>query len=274
MNDGLFVDRVGAWAERKHALVSHYAEVFASSMKNKWDCRVYIDLFCSSGLAQIKGSTKIVKTSPLLALDIKEKFDRYIFGDIEPHKVKALKHRVKNTHPDINPTYFIGDANCLIERVKASIPTPSKSFRVLTFCLFDPYKIDNLCFNTIQDLSSLYIDFLILIPSYMDANRNRSNYIESENSVVDRFLGYEEWRSDWANAEQAGYKFGKFVVNKFNQRMQSLGFLSLEPNEFVLIRLPRKNLPLYHLAFYSRNKLGKKFWREARKYSNPQTELF
>lgn len=274
MDDGLFVDRIGTWAERKHALIRQYAEMFASSMKTKWDCRVYIDLFCSSGLARIKGTNKVVKTSPLLALDINEKFDRYIFGDIESYKVEALQSRVKRAHPGVNPTFLVGDANCLVEKVKASMPKSSKSFKVLTFCLLDPYKVDNLSFETIRQLSSLYIDFLILIPSQMDANRNRFNYIDADNIVIDKFLGYREWRADWAKEEKDGCKFGKFVVNKFNQRMQSLGFLSLEPNEFVLIRLPRKNLPLYHLAFYSRNKLGKKFWREARKYSNPQTELF
>ena len=72
MDDGLFVDRIGTWAERKHALIRQYAEMFASSMKTKWDCRVYIDLFCSSGLARIKGTNKVVKTSPLLALDINQ----------------------------------------------------------------------------------------------------------------------------------------------------------------------------------------------------------
>ena len=40
------------------------------------------------------------------------------------------------------------------------------------------------------------------------------------------------------------------------------------------IRSQDKNLPLYHLAFFSRSQLGNKFWKEAKKYSNDQLDLF
>ncbi len=41
----------------------------------------------------------------------------------------------------------------------------------------------------------------------------------------------------------------------------------------VHVRSIEKNLPLYHLAFFSRNELGRKFWKEARKYSDDQLDL-
>ena len=41
-----------------------------------------------------------------------------------------------------------------------------------------------------------------------------------------------------------------------------------------LVRSTDKNLPLYHLAFFSRHPLGQKLWREAVKSSNPQRDLF
>jgi hypothetical protein len=41
-----------------------------------------------------------------------------------------------------------------------------------------------------------------------------------------------------------------------------------------LMRSTEKNLPLYHLAFFSRSELAMKLWREARKSSDAQRKLF
>ena len=47
--DGLITPNVGIWNEKKYKLVQYYAGIFATSMKNKWDCRTYIDLFAGAG---------------------------------------------------------------------------------------------------------------------------------------------------------------------------------------------------------------------------------
>ena len=75
-DDGLFIDSAGSWAERKYDLLDQYANMFATSMKNRWDNRIYIDLFSSSGYAGIKGTDNIVMTSPLIAADVQNKFDK------------------------------------------------------------------------------------------------------------------------------------------------------------------------------------------------------
>ena len=41
-DDGLFCPEVGKWAEDKHSLVSLYAKLFSTGMKEKWEERVYI----------------------------------------------------------------------------------------------------------------------------------------------------------------------------------------------------------------------------------------
>jgi hypothetical protein len=50
-DDGLECPPVGAWAEEKYRLVSLYDELFATGMKDKWDERVYIDLYAGAGFA-------------------------------------------------------------------------------------------------------------------------------------------------------------------------------------------------------------------------------
>lgn len=39
-DDGLYTPEVRDWAERKYRLISYYAEMFATSMKDKWASRV------------------------------------------------------------------------------------------------------------------------------------------------------------------------------------------------------------------------------------------
>lgn len=56
--------------------------------------------------------------------------------------------------------------------------------------------------------------------------------------------------------------------------MKRLGFIYEGPGDEVPVHLPRKHVKLYHLAFYSKNQLGMRFWRQARKYSDAQMDLF
>lgn len=63
-DDHLYIDEAGPWAVRKYKLVEYYSNQFATSMKKKWDIRVYIDLYSSSGYSRIKGINNITVTSP------------------------------------------------------------------------------------------------------------------------------------------------------------------------------------------------------------------
>jgi three-Cys-motif partner protein len=273
-DDGLFIDSAGCWAERKYDLIDQYANMFATSMKNVWHNRIYIDLFASSGYAKIKDTNNIVLTSPLIAAGVKDKFDKYIFCDCDPVKIDSLQKRVERDFPKINAEFIIGDINYSVDDVLKRIPHFSKDFTGLTFCMVDPYKIENLSFETILSLSKYRIDFMILIPSFMDVNRNEKNYIKGDSNLVTKFLADDSWRLLWEKIKNSGMTFGTFMVKSFNKRMLLAGFLELKDNEFVLIRNPDNNSPLYHLAFYSKSDLGKKFWNNAIKGTSNQIEMF
>lgn len=270
-DDGLYTPAVRDWAERKYRLISYYAEMFATSMKDKWASRVYIDLFTGAGRGRIKDTSRIIATSALLALGVRSPFDRYVFCDIEPACIAALRERVGRAHPDRDVRYLEGDANERVDDVLAELPPHRPGTGVLSFCVLDPYNLGNLRFTTIERLSTIFVDFLVLIPSYMDAHRNEASYVASSSTAVQDFLGNPDWRSAWSATRG---EFGNFVVDQFGQSMKRLGFLYDRPGDEVLIHLPRKNVKLYHLAFYSRSDLGMKFWRQARKGTDPQMELF
>ncbi len=271
--NGLITPEVGAWGERKYRLIATYAAMFSTSMKDKWECRVYLDLFASSGRAKLEGTSQIVPGSPLLALMLDTKFDQYVFCEKDEERMEALKVRVERTAPDLKPAFISADANEAVDQILSVLPAPRRGFRVLGFCFADPYKLGNLRFETIRRLAKRYMDFLVLIPSYMDAHRNRGHYVRETSTAVEHFLGNAGWRKDWAKAERKGQDFGAFVADAFGRQMARLDFLYEGLADMVHIR-STDNLPLYHLGFFSRNKLGAKFWREARKYSKDQMDLF
>lgn len=274
IDDNMFIDDSGPWAARKYKLVKYYSNLFATSMKNKWDHRVYIDLYSSSGYTRIKETNEIVMTSPLIATSVDNKFDKYIFCEIDSEKIETLEKRIKRDFKNLNTKFINADVNQSVNLIIAEIPTFSREFTGITLCLVDPYKIDNFSFRTILSLSVYKIDFLILIPSFMDVNRNEKNYIDEHSNLVSKFLDNPHWRVQWDELKLQGFTFGTFIVKAFNDRMIKEGFLGLDNDEFILIRNPRNNSPLYHLAFYSKNKLGKKFWNDARKGTSDQLEFF
>lgn len=271
-DDGLITPEVGAWAEQKYRLVWNYAEMFATSMKNKRDARVYIDLFAGAGRSKIEKSRQIVPASPLLALDIRDPFDKYIFCEAETEKREALITRVRKEYPTIS-SIFIGDANQEVEKVLEEIPKHSSTYRVLSFCFADPYSLKNLQFSTIQRLAEKYVDFLVLLPTHMDAHRNLSYYIEPKNTVIADFTGCRDWREKWKAVEGKGQTFGLFVAELFGLQMQSLRYIFKGISDMIPIRSTEKNLLLYYLAFFCRHQRGHEFWSEAKKYSNDQLKL-
>jgi three-Cys-motif partner protein len=134
--------------------------------------------------------------------------------------------------------------------------------------------MEHLDFETIRRMSDRLVDFLVLIPSGMDANRNVSKYSKDDNQKVARFLGIEDWRAAWAVAESQGENFERFVRDQFGRQMAKLAYKYSGPEEMRPVRLPEKNVLLYRLAFFSRSDLGKKLWEQVRKYSDDQRSLF
>lgn len=270
-DDGLLTPEVGGWAEKKYRHVHHYADIFSTSMKNKWPCRVYLDLFAGAGRSRLRDSGAIVPSSPLLALGLKDPFDKYIFCDAEPSKLDALRQRVTRDHPSANVQLLACDVNESVDEVLASIPKHRPDFGVLTFCFADPYGLRNLRFATIERLASRRVDFLVLIPSGMEVRRFWEELNRPDNPALDDFLGTSAWREE---ARTTTLDPLDFVTDQYGLRMKALGYHYAGLSEALLVRSTEKNLALYDLVLFSRSKLGEKFWRDARKYADAQLDLF
>jgi len=273
-DDGMMTPDVGAWGEEKYKLVSNYAQIFSTSMKRRWR-RVYIDLFAGAGRVKLQGTGRIVAGSPLLALGVNDPFDKYIFCEQDPERLDVLKKRVALAAPGKDVSFVEGDMNVSAARILSEMPKYSPGAGVLSFCFVDPYSLDNCKFKIFRVLAQRFMDFMVLIPSFMDANRNWvTTYMRPDCTVVDDFLGDLQWRPKWAEAERKGERPGVFILGRFQEQMAEMGYPLKGLQDFVEVRSDCKNLPLYHLSFFSRHDHGNEFWMEARKYSSDQKQLF
>ena len=272
-DDGLFRGKeVGRWAEEKHALVSFYAKLFSTGMKDKWDERVYIELYAGSGHSRIKDTKRIIAGSPLQALSLEHPFDKYIFCEVNPKALDALRIRVEKIAPSAKVAFILGDCNQRVSEIVAEIPAHSIGHRVLSLCFVDPYDI-GIKFETLRTLSEKYVDFLVLLALYMDANRNYRNYVEEEAVKIDEFLGSSTWRDEWKISQQTGTLFPQFLAEEFSRSMERLKY---QPQPFYKMKpvsIPEMNVRLYRLALFSRSDRAYKFWDQVLKYSTPQTTL-
>lgn len=273
-DDGLKTPPVKIWAKEKYRLIRYYSDMFATAMRHRYRL-VYINLFAGAGRVKIEGTNEIVKASPILAIDIKYQFDQYVYCEIDHESASTLKTRIEKAYPDVDATVIEGDANESSGKILHLIAKKGRIQDVLAFCVIDPCKLADLDFTTIRSLAeTLRIDFLVLVPSFMDANRNLKYYVKPENNTVERFLGHPAWREDWEICPRDSYSFGKFITASFLNQVGRLKFINHGLEKAKLVRDPKDYKPLYHLVYFSKSSLGMKFWKETKKGSREQQELF
>ena len=270
-DDGLYCgDPVGAWVEDKHRLVALYETLFSTGMKRKWDVRVYVDLFAGPGIVRVRETGKFLFGSPFLALQVKDPFDKYIFCEKNPQSIEALTARVKKNFPNADVSFVSGDCNEKADEICSKIPVASQNFKVLSFCFVDPYDL-SVKFSTISKIADRFVDFLMLLALYMDANRNLQHYLDSTNRKIDDFVGLADWRERWAAETFSGKPlFPQFLAETYSRQMETLDYLPLPFYRMKQIRSDVRNLPLYRLALFSRHELAYRYWDDVLKYSTSQ----
>ena len=270
-DDSLAIPEVGEWSEKKYNLFGAYCDIFTTSMQRKWHNLVYIDLFAGSGLAKIRTSKKIVKGSPFIAMSLPVPFTKYILCEKDPELCAALKARIKRDYSHKNVIVIEGDCNEKILDIISYIPKPSRTNTVLSFSFIDPFSL-NLHFSTVEKLGKFAMDFLILLALGMDANRNTATYIKDNSKVISMFLGNENWRKSYSATKQTNHEsFVQFLAREYRDNIAKVGYEKADP--FHEIRSVEKNLPLYHLAFFSKHAKGNEFWKKVQAYSTGQQHL-
>jgi three-Cys-motif partner protein len=162
-------DEVGYWSEIKLEILHEYAKAYSKILASR-KCpsfrHVYIDAFAGAGVHRSKTNKQFILGSPLIALNVKPKFQEYHLIDIQAKKVENLRRRI-GKREDV--FLYHGDCNkVLLEEVFPRVKY-EEYWRGL--CILDPYGL-NLDWKVIYRAGQMKtLDIFLNFP-VMGINRN------------------------------------------------------------------------------------------------------
>ena len=142
-SDGLPARPSGPWIETKHKLLTYYAHLFATGMKNRWKSRVYLELFSGPGKCFIRDTGKEELGSPLKVIG--HEFTKFLFTEMSAPAAESLAQRLEPFPNSAQTEIWCGDCADAIKRIR--IPD-----RSLTFAFIDPTGIGHAPFSLIEEL--------------------------------------------------------------------------------------------------------------------------
>jgi three-Cys-motif partner protein len=265
-DDGLPLDDVGAWAKEKHERLRKYVDITRAT-RRKWiqksGCATYIDLFCGTGRAVIRGTGEKIDGSPLVAFksarDGGVPFSKIHIADISEESCRAAENRLHAA--GATPHVHAGEA----ERTAGEI-VDRLNPHGLHFAFLDPYKLEPLPFSVIEMFARLkYIDMLVHV-SVQDLQRNLDRYSKAVGGPLDHFA--PGWRTA-VSLKQSKSATRAASIAYWASKMETLGF---QPARYELVSGKARNQRLYWLILVSRHALANEFWDKIRNVSG-QGEL-
>jgi three-Cys-motif partner protein len=267
--DGLPARLSGPWTREKLAYVEKYAAAFMKAMApkrkaGKWTELIYMDLFAGPGRGLDRESHIEFEGSPLRALRITPAFDRLFFSDLSSRNIEALRHRVPAA--DLaRVSLRVGDCHVVAKEV-----LPQLSNRTLGLAFVDPEGFEA-TFQLFRTLATRRIDALFLFPSGIGIARNLAAFARQTTSPMDELWGGREWRDLPPAKLAAGRRLSpedalsldRPWVLAFRSKMASIGFRYQDEGDPFFTN--EKNVPMYHLLFFSKDVAGLTIWRGIKK---------
>jgi three-Cys-motif partner protein len=255
-------DLVGYWSEVKLDIIREYAGAYSTILAAQPNLRhAYIDGFCGPGVCVSEASGRWLAGSPLNALRVRPKFERYFLMDLDGDKVDHLRALVADevsSDPSLRIDLHEGNCNeILLDRV-----FPQVQFRDFwrALCVLDPYGLD-LDWRVLQEAGQMgSVDLFLNFPT-MAMNRqtlwtDTSRVGEHALARMTSFWGDESWRDaayvaqmDIFGGEQLNKKGNEQVVAAFRKRLREVAGFKIVPEP-----IPMRNSTgsaIYYLFFAS-----------------------
>jgi three-Cys-motif partner protein len=266
--DGLYLPIIKEHSIEKIRLHNYYVQTFAGAMKERWPQRAYLGLFSGAGRASVATTGEIIETTALSAFRVPVPFTKYIFVDKDSACTEALAKRIDALPGNHDVTILNGEVNALLPDIRRAMPQYGPNNGLLSCCFVDPFAA-NLRFSTLRALSAYKMDFLILLMLGVDARLNFRRYLEDEtDDRIGNLINDPNWREEYR--ESGDQHVIRFILRKFDEAMVSLGYRSADLSDVHSVKIPKKNVFLYSLVFYSKHELGGTFWKAARAGTDPQ----
>lgn len=243
-SDGLPARTGRIWTREKLNYLQKYASVFMTAMRSKWSRLIYIDLLAGPGRDIDPDTGEEFQGSPLIALNVRPKFDHLFFNDNDPANIAALDARIP-VFDRVRVTVSKADCNQIVDEIVGKIEK-----RTLALAFIDPQGFE-VRFDTLARLARHQVDVVYLFPSGIGVRRNLKNFLANQQSgMMDAFWGGNDWReiSDW-----------RFFVFEYCRKLLRAGF-KCQADAVPLFK-NTKNAQMYHLLYFSHHPLGPRLWK-------------
>jgi three-Cys-motif partner protein len=188
----------GDWTVQKLNILSEYLDFYLNALKNQGFGKVYIDAFAGSGKIETRDGTEQITGSIRLALQGKNKFDKYIFIEKSAEYSNELQNIVDNEFSAIKSKVTIYNADCNDKLLELCDMTSNANFwhnnRAVLF--LDPYATE-VKWATLQAIASTKaIDLWYLFP-FSAAQRMLPNegVVDSWRSKLNELFGDTDWEN-------------------------------------------------------------------------------
>ena len=273
INDSLLMRKSGEWAKNKLYYLKEYLTITSNALFNndrlKWRAINYFDLFAGPGKCYIdkNGSEDIFLGSPLIALNLENKFSNYYFFEKDEKNHSALKKRSGSLK--LLENILILNENCntainpIIDKIvsfdKKFMPDVNYSFNI---AFIDPEGFDH-PWSTIKKLAECQaMDLIIYFPLHNIKRIMGRNDKCNMTGKVDEFFGTSKWQEIYEKYETKDIvSFSSAIIEFYKNNLCRLGYKNF--NCYVPEMKNSKEVPLYRLLYASKHPLGYKFWKSA-----------
>ena len=206
-------DVVGPWAREKLAILENYLQAYCRVFKNQsWAKTVYVDAFAGSGRAKLRSyqndSTSVelnleimdeeqieyVDGSPRTALNLEPPFDRYVFVEDRPSRVRQLEELSEEIGLSERIQIVRGDCN---EYLKDDFLDRLQWNQWRGVVFLDPFGM-NVPWATIEEIAHTdALEIILNFPEGMAIQRllyrDSERFDDRRRNMLDRYFGTSEW---------------------------------------------------------------------------------
>ena len=188
----------GDWTVEKLNILSDYLNFYLTALKDQPFGKIYIDAFAGSGKIETRSGTEQITGSIRLALQSKNKFDKYVFIEKDAQYADELQHIVDTEFTELKPSISIYNADCNEKLIEICDTTRYAKFwkenRAVLF--LDPYATE-VKWATLEAIAKTQaIDLWYLFP-FSAAQRMLPNdgVVDSWRKKLNDLFGDTDWET-------------------------------------------------------------------------------
>ena len=208
----------GSWTELKLNLVESYLQAYSTALKKKGFYKMYVDAFAGTGYREMIGeehetpallreaeeeAARIFDGSARLSLQVSPPFDRYVFIEKSPKRMKKLKN-IHSNYSHLAVEFLPDDANRAIPELCRN--TDWRKNRAVLF--LDPFGLTVDC-DTMKTIAQTEaIDVWILFPVGIGVHRLFRQRLKDISVAwkekLNRVFGTTDWQTAFYKADPQG----------------------------------------------------------------------